>query len=106
MAQNEIGLSGVVNASGEATLTMRTTGGARWTVQQVSPDAPNVGSAAGGELRKNGQLISPFVPQGDAIAGDPSILVGPNDRLTVEWTGGTVGAQVSALFIYDDGIRT
>jgi hypothetical protein len=103
MSQEEISASTRVDANGDATLTFRTNGGARWSVQQVSPDAPDVGAAAVGNVRKNGRLISPFQPQGDAVDGVPYPVLGPNDSLTVEWTGGVVGTLVSALVIYDDG---
>jgi hypothetical protein len=104
MAQNEQAASGRTDANGDATLTLRTIGGARWVIQQVSPDAPDVGAAAVGNIKKNGRLVAPFFASGDAVSQEPYVVLNPNDRLTVEWTGGEANALVNALFIYDDGL--
>ena len=103
MAVEDQVLSGTVPASGTVDLVLRSWAGQTWTIQQVSPDAPNVGGAASGGVYKNDNLIAPFVPQGDAVAGEPYPKIRGSDRLQIRWTGATPGAQVSALVIYDDG---
>jgi hypothetical protein len=60
-------------------------------------------SAPGGALgavRLNGRLVSPFVAQGDSVAGDPPVVLGPTDELTIEWTASTAGLVGYALVFY------
>lgn len=96
-------MSGTVAASGTGTLTIRPVRRQRWTVRQVSVEAPNVGGGASGMLRKNGNAVAPFIAQADAIAGEPPIILGPGENMTIVWTGATAGAQIKALVTYDDG---
>lgn len=95
--------SGVIGAAGTATLTFQPTGGQNWVVSQVSISAPTVGASATCVVNRDGYLITPMVPQGDAAAGDPPIVVRNGQRLTVVWGAAVVGAGVQALVIYDDG---
>jgi len=97
--------AGVAPASGELSLAFRTRGSDTYRVTQVTAEvSPRAGGAgAVCSVRRNGALISPLVPTGDAAAGDPPVWVGPGDELTIEWTGlasGTIGKMV---VIYDLG---
>lgn len=104
MAQADLAISGTIAASGTGTLTVRTLGGQRWTVGQISIEAPLAGASSACAIYKNGNPISPLVPQFDAAAGDPPIVIGPGDRITIVWTNATAGAAIKALIIYDDGL--
>jgi hypothetical protein len=98
-------LSATAPASGAVTLTFRIRGTEVNRVTQVSTEmtagsAASVSSGAVGALRLNGRLVAPFVPQGDAVGGDPPVDVGPTDDLTVEFTGATPGNVCAALIFY------
>ena len=95
--------SGVIAAGGTATLSIRPDNRRTWTVQQVTLDAPNVGTSATARVELNGNLITPCIPQADAPSGEPFITVHPGDTFSVKWAASTVGATVKATFIYDDG---
>ncbi len=103
MAAADIELSGVVNASGNAILRITPRNGQNWIVQQVSINAPNVGGGASCAVYRQDTLITPLIAQGDAAAGEPFIPVRNGFNMSVRWTGGTPGAAVSAIFLYDDG---
>lgn len=103
MTITDVSASGVIAASGVGELVFKPTSRQSWVVQQVSIDAPNVGGAAACAVYRDNALITPMVPQADAAAGDPPIPVSTNQRLRVRWTAGVVGAQISAIVIYDDG---
>lgn len=95
--------SSTVAAAGTARITLGQTGPRMVRrVRQVSTMAPNVGGSASCALYKNGMLITPMDAQGDAAVEPPPIDARSTDQLYVEWTGGTAGAQVEALFIYDE----
>ena len=97
-------LSGTVPASGTLTLRLRPDNGRTWIFSQVGIDAPLVGGGAIGKIKKNGQIITPFVASGDAPGGEPFIRCTSNETMQVEWTSATVGAACTAQFFYDDGI--
>jgi len=101
--QTDLAISGRVAASGTGTLTVRPTRGQTWTVRQVSIEAPDVGFSSSCAVYKNGSAISPLVPQMDAAAGEPPIILHPSDVMTIVWTGGTSQALLKALITYDDG---
>lgn len=103
MAANEIPITGVVPASGSIALTIQPRARQTWVVSQVGIRAPNVGGGAVGNITKNGRIVTPFVPTGDAPADEPAIPLHPGDRMSAEWTGATVGAAVEAVFYYEDG---
>jgi hypothetical protein len=95
-------LAGTVDAAGGLTLTLRVVGGRPWSVSQVSVEMANAGGSATGVLRFNGFLVAPFVPQADAVGGDPPITMQPtSDELTVVWANAVAGVSGQALFIYD-----
>jgi hypothetical protein len=96
-------LTGTIDASGNATIRFRPTRGQNWIIGQVSVSAPNVGAGALCSFFVNSDNLGPLVPTGDAASGDPPVPVHNNETFSVQWTGGTVGAQVNAIILYDDG---
>src|SRR5512138_2345081 len=100
MAERRV--TGTVPASGTVELQFRSDGRRTCRVEQVGIEAPGVGGGAVGNIYKNSNLITPFVPTGDAPAGEPFIPIGRNDVMKVRWTSATVGAAVAATFIYTE----
>jgi hypothetical protein len=96
--------SGVVPASGTLAIPLRSDNGRPWILQQVGIDATGVGGGAIGKIKKNGKIITPFVPTGDAPAGEPFIPMSSTETVTVEWTSAIAGAVCNVTFIYDDGV--
>jgi hypothetical protein len=94
--------SGQASSAGILTLTFAVAGSRPLTVTQVSVEMATGGDLAACTLRLNGALVSPAVATGDAVGGDPPIIVMPGDQLTVTWTGATAGSIGTALFLYDD----
>lgn len=92
--------AGTADAAGNLALTYRTRGNQLTRATQVTAEMAG-GSSAVCTLRRNGALISPLVPTGDAATGDPPIYVGPGDELTVEWAGATPGLIGKMVVIYD-----
>ena len=103
MTDTEQTIIDTVPASGAVALELRSTNRKAWTVKQVGIRAPNVGGGAIGNITKNGLIITPFVPYGDAPAGEPFITLRPGDVMATEWTSAAVGATVEATYFYDDG---
>jgi hypothetical protein len=104
MAAGEKPFTPIVGADGKATVTIKVDNGLdRWTVTQVSLELPAAPSGATCYVRKNGYPISPAVPTGDTVAGDPPVILDPADKLTVEWAGCTPGIAGKVLVFYDDG---
>jgi hypothetical protein len=99
----DITRSGVIDANGNGILLFQTTRNQVWACQQVSNEALTVGSTASCRLKRDGFLITPLVAQEDAADGLPYITLRPGQKLTVEWSGGVVGASIKALVVYDDG---
>lgn len=57
-----------------------------------------------GSIRRNGWLVTPFVPAGDAPAGYPYIWLWPGaDEMTVEVRGATPGRVLKATIFWDLG---
>lgn len=102
MPYGEVGLSAVATAGGTATITIRS-GRQRWTVSQVSTEMINAPSGSTCVMRKNGNIITTLVANGDVAGGDPPIEIGPGDSLTVVWSSVTPGQVGKATVIYDDG---
>jgi hypothetical protein len=103
MAYAELQATGTAGAAGTLTLTVKAQSRQRWTITQVSIECEDAPGGAECNLRKNGYLITPMVPNSDAAGGDPPIKIAGNDRLTIEWTGLDVGNVGQVLVIYDDG---
>lgn len=95
-----------VGGDGRCTVTIRPTNSVVWTVSQVTvemlpqPADDSIPSGLDCNLRKNGYLVTPMVPNGDAAGGDPAIQLLPSDVLTVEWTGGAPGHLGRVMAIY------
>lgn len=103
MANATTVLSGTVPANGILELNLIPDNNRKWIVQQVGIVALGVGDGAVGYINLNGAPVTPFVPTGDAPAGEPYVTLRPGNRLTARWTGATPGATATATFIYDDG---
>lgn len=101
--------TGVVGADGRLTITVRPSNSVIWTVSQVTaelipvPETDSVPAGADCNLRKNGYLLTPMVPNGDSAGGDPAVQLLPQDVMTVEWSGCTPGHIGKVLAIYDVG---
>lgn len=106
MAAAEIPLVAVVNAAGSAVVTVTPTNRQTWTVQQISPEMPSAPANSTGVVRKNGSLVAPFEPTGDAVGGEPYVTLRLGDRLTVEWANCTPGDLGKAFIMYDDGVTS
>jgi hypothetical protein len=97
--------SGKAPASGAVVLSFYSRGPYQFICSQVSVEmtkgtATAVSASAVCAIRLNGNLVSPAVAQGDAVAGEPPVVFGPSDVLTVEWSGATSGNQCSATITY------
>lgn len=93
-----------VPASGTVTQEIRTrTRLQTWTLQQISVEMPTAPIGATCVARKNGALITPLIPTGDAAAGEPYIQLRGTDVVTVTFTGCTPGDIGTILVVYDDG---
>lgn len=105
MAYNELAVTEVVGAGGQATITVRVPNGIdTWTITQVSAELPSAPAGSTCELRKNGNLVTLLIPTGDVAAGDPPVVLRPTDPgITVTWGGCTPGTVARALVFYDDG---
>lgn len=77
----------------------------QWKVAQVSVAMPDAGGSASCGLYKNGVLVSPLVPQGDAASGDPAVILRPGDQLVVQWTAAKPGAAGTVLVFYEETRR-
>lgn len=102
--QDNSAVATVVNTA--ATIRIAPAGIVQWRVKQIGVELvgqPTAVAPAGaaGALRKNGALVSPFMPDQDALGQEPWIMLRPGDALTAEWTGMTNGQQVRAFWIYD-----
>lgn len=93
-------LSAITNAAGICTITFTSTTQEPWEVSQITVEMPTAPVGAACFLRVNDALVSPLIATGDAAAGDPPLPVLPGDRVEIQWTGATPGAQGKALLIY------
>ena len=94
----------VVDAAGVATATVKPTSDSQtWTVTQVSVELATAPVGATCDVRKNGYLVSPAIPTGDTVAGDPPVILQSYDVLTVTWAGCTPGDVARVLVFFDDG---
>lgn len=92
--------TGVVPADGTLALAFRVAGSARVRATQVAVEMDSPGAATGW-IRLNGAAITPFLPRGDAPAGEPFVEMDPGDELTAEWTNATEGATGKITVIWD-----
>lgn len=92
--------SATAAADGTATVTFRSRGPHLWEAKQIGVRMPSSG-AANGQMLFNGAPVSPFVPAQDAIAGEPSQLLGPGDEITMAVTGATPGSVLTCSMFYN-----
>lgn len=103
MALDDLQLTGVIPASGELIVSWRPFARQNWTVQQVSTEAPDVGSTAQCGLYRDGFRITALIPTGTQAGGLPYAPQRNGSTMYVQWTGATPGATVKVFVIYDDG---
>jgi hypothetical protein len=105
MAVTDQPFTAIISAAGTATVTFKPpTFRASYSVQQVSVEYATAPIACTCDVRKNGRLITPMIPTGDAASGDPPIpLNGGSDKMTINFAHGTPGDTVNVFIIYDDG---
>jgi hypothetical protein len=103
MSVTDLVVTPIVNASGVAVGLLRPDRNRTFTVSQVSIEMPNVPLGGICDLRKNGVMITPLLPSGDAAGGDPPVKLLSSDTLKVTWSSCTPGAVGTVIFIYDDG---
>lgn len=104
MAAAESIQSVIIGADGRGVFTLTTrTKLQTWVVSQVSVELATAPVGATCALRKNGALLSPLIPTGDAASGDPPVTLWPGDRMTVEFAGCNPGDVATVYAIYDDG---
>jgi hypothetical protein len=90
-----------VAADGTATVRIVSDTSMGWNVRQVSVEMATAPSGATCMLRKNGVLISPIIPTGDAASGDPPIPLSYDDVMTVEFAGCTPGDIGKVYVVYE-----
>lgn len=78
-------------------------------VRQVSVRATTTAAAPMAEVDRingDGQMIyvTPVVPTGDAVGGDPPLPLDPDQQLQVAMSGLNPGDPVTVLIIYDDQV--
>lgn len=93
--------SKTADANGNAIIRVSPAGRGIWRVTQVSVEAPDAPIGATCMIRRNGFFVSPAIPTGDAVAGDPPVDLHAGDALTVEFTGLTPGQAVNAQVFYE-----
>lgn len=104
MAAAETVLSVTVAADGTARATLSPDSRfQRWMVGQVSVEMSTAPVGATCTIRKDGALISPLIPTGDAASGDPAIPLRQGQTLTVEFVGCVPGDVGTVYVLYDDG---
>jgi hypothetical protein len=106
MALADISRDGVIPASGTLEIRFQPRSRQRWVAQQISITAPNVGSAAVGNVYRDRQFVSFFIPTGDMVGDVPYLPLSTGQTLRVIWTNATPGATVHATLYYDDGEDT
>lgn len=90
-----------VNAQGSAVARFTNRGSQILVVTQVTSEMANPGTTATCFLRFNGALVSPMNARTAAANGPPPLFLGPNDEITVEWVGATVGQVGTANAFYE-----
>lgn len=99
-------MSVVVAAAGTARASITTrTKLQTWTVSQISVEMPGAPIGATCAIRKDGALITPLIPTGDAASGDPPIVLRPGERITIDFAGCTPGIVGTVFAVYDDGVQ-
>lgn len=104
MGAQDFAMNATVTPAGVATVTVAMNVSGVWTVAQVTGELPTAPANATAVIRKNGNLVAPFEPTGDTVAGDPPVPLRLGDVLTVTWTNCTPGDVAKVYVMYDDGI--
>lgn len=100
--------SGRVAATGIGRLYIQPINRQTWTVKQVSVNGQVTGATAVGagsacNLYKGALFVAATIPQNGVIVEPPPLVLKPNERAEVRWTGATPGASIEIYYIYDDG---
>ena len=103
MASGRRAFTEVAGVSGTVTVSVRTRSDQEWTISQVSTRCSAAPIGARCDVAVNGDHISKMLPAGDVASGDPPIIIGPSDTMTVTWQSLTAGAVCNVTVIYDDG---
>lgn len=91
-----------VDGAGVAQLTVMPPPRRKWLVTQVSVEMPAAPIGATCDIRKNGALVTPLIPTGDAASGEPPVLLRPNDQMAITFQGCTPGDVGSAWLSYTE----
>lgn len=90
------------NGNGIATLT-HGIAGIEWVVSQVATSTNPAGLATVTILVNGLPCTTPVqVASGAAASGDPPIVIGGKDTMTVQWTGAVPNANLFAAVYYDE----
>lgn len=73
-----------------------------WMVTQVTVEMPLAPNGATCRLTKNGVLVTPLIPTGDAAGAGPPVRLFGQDLLTVTWAGVTAGLTGTIWVAYDE----
>lgn len=93
--------SGITDATGRCEVAFPGRNAGRVTITQISPEMSSAGAAAAScSARRNGALVCPLVPFGDAAGGDPPVDLWPTDVCSVVWLGAVPGAIGTVTFFY------
>jgi hypothetical protein len=104
MAQRDVAKSGVIDANGALTISLRPDSRRPWVVSQVASFAEGAGGSASAQIFKNGAPITALGVRNGTAGQQPFITLRPSDTMSVVYAGATVGAPVTVNFIYDDGV--
>ena len=84
----------------KATVTIQTVKQQQWSITQISIEMPTASAGVSCVMRKNGYLVTPMIPYGDAADGTP-LPVLSSDIVTIEWAGANPGDLGRVYYIYD-----
>lgn len=91
-----------VKVDGTCTVTIAPTQSfMTWIIGQITVEMPNAPIGSTCSLRKRGALVSAAVPTGDAIGGDPPLVLRAGETATITWTGATPGDVGTVFYMYD-----
>ena len=103
MAQVTLAKSGIIDANGALTISLRPDSRKPWEIQQVASIAPNAGANSSAQIFRNGSPITALGTRNGTASGLPYVTLRPAETMTVVYANGTPGALVTVNFIYDDG---
>lgn len=98
---------GVVNATGDLTVSFMCPLDQQWSVTQVSFEMLTAPSGSTATLRKQNVLIAPaFSARKAAIGGDPPVPLRPGETISIVWDGCTSGDIGLVYILYDKYVFT